>query len=73
MKKKDSLKIVNNFFYFLANNKDKKINVHNFGSFSSKFTPKRIGRNPKTMENFEIKSRVKLAFEPSEVVKKNLN
>tara|TARA_B100000900_G_C20177656_1_gene552539 strand:+ start:211 stop:483 length:273 start_codon:yes stop_codon:yes gene_type:complete len=73
LSKKDSLLIVNNLFYFLANNSDKKINIHNFGSFSSKLTPKRIGRNPKTMENFEIKSRLKLAFEPSEIVKKNLN
>ena len=73
LSKKDSLLIVDNLFYFLANNNDKKINIFNFGSFFSKLTPKRIGRNPKTMESFEIKSREKLAFEPSEIVKKNLN
>ena len=47
--------------------------MSNFGSFIYKKTPKRIGRNPKTLEEFVIKPRQKLTFKPSEEVKQNLN
>ena len=48
-------------------------NIKNFGSFNYKKTPKRIGRNPKTLEEFEIKARKKLTFRPAEEIKKTLN
>ena len=38
-----------------------------------KKTPKRIGRNPKTLQEFEIRSRQKLTFKPSDEVKQNIN
>ena len=38
-----------------------------------KKTPKRVGRNPKTLQSFSIKARQKLVFKPSDKVKTSLN
>ena len=73
LSQKDSLFFVKYFFKFLINNHSNRINIHNFGSFTYKNTPKRIGRNPKTLQEFKIKARKKLNFRPSEEVKKSLN
>tara|TARA_B100001248_G_scaffold95081_1_gene70602 strand:+ start:1198 stop:1470 length:273 start_codon:yes stop_codon:yes gene_type:complete len=73
LSKKDSLFLVKNFFSTLVKNKKKHINIINFGSFIYKKTPIRIGRNPKTLQEFKIKSRQKLTFKPSDEVKQNLN
>ena len=70
---KNSLLLVKHFFKILIDNKSSNISINNFGSFSYKKTPKRIGRNPKTLEEFVIKPRQKLTFKPSEEVKQNLN
>ena len=70
---KDSLSIVMGFINFCVKNKDKNINIHNFGSFLPKHSPKRIGRNPKTKEEFIIKKRTKFSFKPSDKIKKVLN
>tara|TARA_B100000963_G_scaffold360959_1_gene394061 strand:- start:1303 stop:1575 length:273 start_codon:yes stop_codon:yes gene_type:complete len=71
--KKLGLEITNTFFNFLIINKEKNISINNFGSFDYKKTPKRIGRNPKTLQQFNIEARQKLTFKPSDVVKKNIN
>tara|TARA_B100000902_G_C27036065_1_gene776925 strand:- start:5 stop:277 length:273 start_codon:yes stop_codon:yes gene_type:complete len=73
LSKKDSLFLVQNFFRSLTKNRNKPINVSNFGSFIFKKTPKRIGRNPMTLQEFEIKSRQKLTFRPSDEAKQNIN
>jgi integration host factor subunit alpha len=73
LSKKDSLFLVQNFFDSLIENKNKHINLSNFGSFIFKKTPSRIGRNPKTLQEFKIKSRQKLTFRPSDEVKQNIN
>jgi len=57
----------------LIKNKNKNINIKNFGTFIFKKTPQRIGRDPKSLQEFEIKARKKLVFRPSEEVKKNIN
>ena len=65
---------VNKFFQLLKNNSNKKnIKLHNFGTFYKKKTPERIGRNPKTLEEFKIKQSIRLSFKPSNSVKKNIN
>jgi integration host factor subunit alpha len=71
--KKDSYFIVESFFQFISANNQKSINVSKFGTFTSKETPKRIGRNPKSLQEFEIKARKKLNFKSSEEVKKSIN
>ena len=73
LSKKESLFIVQHFFRGLIENKNKQINISNFGTFTFKKTPKRIGRNPKTLQEFEIRSRQKLTFKPSDEVKQNIN
>ena len=39
----------------------------------NKATPKRIGRNPKTGEEYLIRPRIKKTFKPSEEIKKLIN
>ena len=73
LSQKDSLFFVQNFFKILIDNKTSNININKFGTFLYKKTPKRIGRNPKTLQEFEIKSRQKLTFKPSDEVKQNIN
>jgi len=73
LSQKDSLFFVQNFFKALINNKSKNININKFGTFSYKKTPKRIGRNPKTLEEFSIKSRQRLTFHPSDKIKQTIN
>ena len=73
LSQKDSLFFVQNFFKMLIDNKSSNVNINRFGTFSYKKTPKRIGRNPKTLQEFQIKSRQKLTFKPSEEIKKNIN
>ena len=73
LSQKDSLYFVQNFFKILTDNKNINININKFGTFLYKKTPKRIGRNPKTLNEFEIKARNKLVFKPSSEIKQNLN
>ena len=73
LSQKDSLFFVNSFFKSIIDNHKLGTNIQNFGSFIYKKTPKRIGRNPKTLEEFEIKARKKLTFRPAEEIKKTLN
>ena len=73
LSQKDSLFFVKEFFKVLADHKSSNININKFGTFLYKKTPKRIGRNPKTLQDFIIKPRQKLTFKPSEGIKKNIN
>lgn len=57
----------------LIDNRDRNININKFGTFSYKKTPKRIGRNPKTHQEFEIKARKKLSFKSSQEIKHSIN
>ena len=49
------------------------VKVTNFGTFSNKVTPQRIGRNPKTSKEHIISERLKLNFTVSNKVKEQLN
>ena len=73
LSQKDSLFFVNSFLKSIIDNHKHGVNISNFGSFIYKKTPKRIGRNPKTLETFKIKARKKLTFRPAEEIKKSLN
>ena len=55
------------------NLKSKVIKINKFGTFKYKNTKKRIGRNPKTKESYEIKSFKKLTFSPHNQLKNKLN
>ena len=46
--------------------------INNFGTFYKKQTKKRVGRNPKTLEEYPINPFTKIYFRPSNSVK-NIN
>ena len=73
LSQKDSLSFVKEFFKVLADHKSSNININKFGTFIFKKTPKRVGRNPKTLQQYDIRPRQKLSFKPSEEVKQNIN
>ena len=73
LSKKDSLFFVQIFFNSLIENKASNININKFGTFSYRKTPKRFGRNPKTLQEFEIKPRQKFVFKPSIEIKQSIN
>ena len=52
---------------------EQDVKVSNFGTFTNKVTPQRLGRNPKTGKEHIITERVKLNFITSNKVKKQLN
>ena len=68
-----SSSILESFLSFIKKNKNKRIKISKFGSYYLHKTPPRIGRNPKTKEEFEIKAAEKLSFKPSNKVKSILN
>ena len=53
--------------------KSKKIKISGFGTFFLHTTPKRIGRNPKTLESYIIRPTKKLIFKASSKTKEILN
>ena len=50
-----------------------KVKVSGFGTFVRKKTPSRIGRNPKTKQEFEILERSKLNLTLSNQIKEKIN
>jgi integration host factor subunit alpha len=70
---KESRKILDSFLDILKKHKSKNIKISNFGSFTLTNTPKRIGRNPRTKEEYEIKARMKLSFKAANKIKSLLN
>jgi nucleoid DNA-binding protein len=71
--KSTSKAILESFINIIKSNRFNYIKISNFGSFHNQETPKRIGRNPKTKEEFIIPKRRKLIFKASSKVKTNLN
>ena len=72
--KEISFKFLIKFLNLIANNsKTKKVKISNFGSFHKKETSERLGRNPKTGEEYLISKRSKIDFKSSYKIKKLLN
>ena len=66
--------IVDSFIQIIkAKSGSADIKISNFGTFTNKVTPERIGRNPKTGQEYVITERVKLNFIVSNKVKEQLN
>ena len=53
--------------------KSRIVKISNFGTFYTKYTPQRLGRNPKTKEEFIISKRLKLFFKPSNKIRSIIN
>ena len=62
LSQKDSSVFVNETLNFIKSNLSKEININGFGSFKIKKSPKRIGRNPKTLKEYVIKPSKKIKF-----------
>ena len=70
----DSKKFVDSFFRITKVKLNSRIvKIKSFGTFQIKKTKKRIGRNPKTLEEFEIPVRKKVIFKTSSILKKRIN
>ena len=52
---------------------EKKVKIHNFGTFKLNNKKSRVGRNPKTKEEFNISSRNVISFKPSKMLLKYIN
>ena len=65
--------VLESFLSFIKQNKRYQIKISKFGTFYSHNSPARIGRNPKTKEEFKILASEKLAFKASNKVKSILN
>ena len=53
--------------------RDKKVKIHNFGTFTLNRKNSRIGRNPKTKEEYNISSRNVITFKASKILLKYIN
>tara|TARA_B000000565_G_scaffold102399_1_gene76368 strand:+ start:212 stop:490 length:279 start_codon:yes stop_codon:yes gene_type:complete len=71
----DAKKFVDLFFYTIKEqlNSGKTVKLSGFGTFDIVQTKERVGRNPKTMEEFPIPSKRKVKFTVSPKVKKSIN
>ena len=52
---------------------DQKVKIHNFGTFKMNNKRSRIGRNPKTKEEYNISSRNVISFKASKILLKYIN
>tara|TARA_B100000676_G_C17640139_1_gene611121 strand:- start:257 stop:535 length:279 start_codon:yes stop_codon:yes gene_type:complete len=71
----DAKKFVDLFFDTIKEqlNLGKTVKLSGFGTFDIVQTKERVGRNPKTMEEFPIPSKRKVKFTVSPKVKKSIN
>ncbi|MDC1100463.1 HU family DNA-binding protein [Gammaproteobacteria bacterium] len=71
---KCSEKFLNSFIAIITNySKKNHVKISNFGSFYMKESPARKGRNPKTMESYNIPKTRKLNFNTSQKIKELIN
>ena len=70
---KTSALILEAFLRFIKENKKHQIKISKFGTYYLHKSPARIGRNPKTKEEFKIPASEKLAFKASNKVKSFFN
>ena len=73
--KKLSLDIVNDIIDIIIEGlkSEKKVKIHNFGTFTLYRKNSRIGRNPKTKEEHNISSRNVINFKASKILLKYIN
>ena len=67
--------LIDEFFSLIIENleKEKKIKISKFGTFSIRFKKSRIGRNPKTKEKKNISKRNVVLFKPAKDFKEFIN
>ena len=70
---KTSSFVLEAFLSFIKQNKRHQIKIPKFGTFYLHKSPPRIGRNPKTKEEFKIVASKKLTYKASNKIKSILN
>ena len=66
--------LLNKFIEIISNeSRNRPVKISNFGIFYTHTSPKRIGRNPLTKQEFVITKRQKITFSSSKVTKELLN
>ena len=67
--------LIDEFFTMIINNleKEQKLKIANFGTFTVRKKRSRIGRNPKTKEEKKISERNVVLFKPSKEFKELVN
>ena len=75
LSKKDCLDVVNDIIEDIVIGLQNKqlVKIHNFGTFKLRKKKSRVGRNPKTNEEFIINERNVITFKPSKKVLRYLN
>ena len=69
-----SSKILESFLTIVSTeSKNHPVKISNFGTFYYHKTPKRLGRNPKTKQEFVIGSRLKLSLKVSSNIRDLVN
>ena len=69
-----SSKVLESFIkYITTKSTNYPVKISNFGTFHYHKTPERVGRNPKTKEEFTISKRSKLSLKVSNNIKKLIN
>jgi integration host factor subunit alpha len=72
--KDNSKEFLRNFLNIVSSkSRSRVVKISNFGTFYTKNTPQRLGRNPKTKEEFVISKRSKLFFKPSNKIRRIIN
>ena len=67
-------KLIDDLIDIITDNiKDGHLNLKNIGSFKIKHIKERLGRNPKTKEEFLISSRKTISFTASKKIYKKIN
>ena len=70
---KTSSLVLEAFLSFIKQNKSHKIKISKFGTYYLHKSPARIGRNPKTKDEFIFLASEKLVFKASNKIKSILN
>jgi len=70
----ESKLLLNSFINFIkTKSKKSSLKIASFGTFLTKKSPQRIGRNPKTKQEFIISERSKLKFSASNKLRNLIN
>lgn len=72
--RRDSMELIDKTFDIVKNTllNGENVRIAGFGNFVVRKKGKRIGRNPKTKEEYEIKERSTIVFKPATTLRKEL-
>ena len=73
--KKDCIELVGDIIDIIVEGLQNsgKVKIHNFGTFKLNNKNSRIGRNPKTKQEYNISSRNVITFKASKILLKSIN